>query len=603
MKCIAWFAMLSAAMLAASIDTSKPIPFDLHKKGVIFVQASIAGSAPLDFVLDSGTVRTTLDESVATRLGLDLSMKAQSSGANGMEHISVVKDQTLKFGGVEVAEPLVMVYPLDALSNRLGRRVDGIIGVQLFSKRVVEIDYPNHQLRISAPEAFTYSGRGEAVPVTYDRDLPVVAALVKPYGKDPIATHFQLDTGAAGAVVVFWKEFVQQHDLQPGVRDLTSTEATGFGGDHAAWNGRVESIQVGGITLKEPAVRLSDLRFGEPDVFGGNLGSGFYEPLRVTFDLPHDRVFFDKAALTTENTPLLSVPFEYYRGLVFIDVLVNGKVARLALDSAAGHPALDLNQATSLGLDVSVEALSSGPNADSAQPVRAAMNVTYAIGKAQVTEPATAVYSFEFLAHAIDHPFAGVLGGRLFRQYVVALDYPQRQLRLYDAASFQPPAQAKVIPLEVTESDLTVRASIISAAGQKEVEGLFSLDTGATEADVVLWKPCTASGALAAAAKDLKASHSTSFGGTRPAQSGHLAQLRLGDLVIENPNVRFTDVYASGEPSSRHCGNIGSALFERFNVIFDAPHARLVLQERATAAGDLQVQPEQISAFSSPSRK
>ncbi len=578
MKCIAWFAMLSTAALAAAADTSKPIPFELHKQGVIFVQASIAGSAPLDFVLDSGTVRTTLDESVATRLGLDLSMKAQSSGANGMEQISVVKDQTLKFGGVEVAEPLVMVYPLDSLSKRLGRRVDGIIGVQLFRKHVVEIDYANHQLRIIAPEAFNYSGRAEAVPVTYDRDLPVVAGSVKPYGKDPIATHFQLDTGAAGTVVVFWKEFVQQHDLQPGVRDLTSTEATGFGGDHPAWNGRVEAIQVGGITLKEPVVRLADQRFGEPGVFGGNLGSGFYEQRRVTFDLPHDRVFFEPAASLAENVPLLSVPFEYYRGLVFVDVLVNGKVARLVLDSAAGHPALDLNQATSLGLDVSTEALSSGPNADSAQSVRAAMNVTYGIGKTQVTEPVSAVYSFEFMARAIDHPFAGVIGGRLFRQYVVALDYPRRQLRLYDPASFQPPAQAKVIPLEVTESDLTVKASITPAAGRKEVEGLFSVDTGATEADVVLWKPCTSNGALAAATKDLKESHSTSFGGTRPAQSGHLAQFRLAGVVIENPSVRFTDVYASGEPSSPHCGNIGSGLFERFNVIFDAPHARLILE-------------------------
>ncbi len=47
----------------------------------------------------------------------------------------------------------------------------------------------------------------------------------------------------------------------------------------------------------------------------------------------------------------------------------------------------------------------------------------------------------------------------------------------------------------------------------------------------------------------------------------------MGELVIKNPSVRITDVLPS--PASRLCGNIGSDLFERFNVIFDAPSQRI----------------------------
>lgn len=75
-------------------------------------------------VLDSGTVRTTLDEAVARRLGLDLSMKAQSSGAKGMQEISVIKDRTLRFCGVDTVEPLMVSFPLDFISKRFGRRVE-----------------------------------------------------------------------------------------------------------------------------------------------------------------------------------------------------------------------------------------------------------------------------------------------------------------------------------------------------------------------------------------------------------------------------------------------------------------------------------------------
>lgn len=90
-----------------------------------FVEASIGNSAPLDMVLDSGTLRTTLNEAVATKLELDLSMKAQSSGARGMQEISVIKDQRLRFCDMEVTEPVIVAYSLDFLSKRIDRHVDG----------------------------------------------------------------------------------------------------------------------------------------------------------------------------------------------------------------------------------------------------------------------------------------------------------------------------------------------------------------------------------------------------------------------------------------------------------------------------------------------
>jgi len=246
--------------------------------------------------LDSGTIRATLDESVAKRIGLDLSMKAQSSGAAGMQEISVVKDQVLRFGGVEVTEPLMLAYPLDFLSKRLGRRVDGIIGVELFRKYVVEIDYAGRKLRLMAPETFTYAGPGEVVPVTYDRRLPLVSGTVTPYGKDPIPTRFQLDTGGSGMYADLWKDFIAKHDLLPGVRDVAVVQTTGFGGTRPQQKGRVAALQIGGIKITDPVVRLNDYQFGDAALFGGNLGSSFFKQFRVIFDLPHDRVVFEPVA-------------------------------------------------------------------------------------------------------------------------------------------------------------------------------------------------------------------------------------------------------------------------------------------------------------------
>ena len=281
------------ALILAS-PASSTFPFELAHH-VIIVKASLGDSKPLEMALDSGTVRTTIDEAIATEAGLDLSLKAQSSGVNGRQEISVVRDQTLRFAGGEVAEPMVLAYPLDFLAKRLGHRVDGIIGVEVFRKYVVEINYPKQTVRVIEPGAFAYSGAGKSIAVTYYGRLPVVAGSVTPYGRDAIPTAFQLDTGAAGTAVAFWKTFVQKNDLVSGTRELAEASATGFGGSHGAKTGRVRALQIGGITFDHPFVRLNEVDYGNPEAFGGNLGSGFFEQFRVFFDLPHDRLILEHA--------------------------------------------------------------------------------------------------------------------------------------------------------------------------------------------------------------------------------------------------------------------------------------------------------------------
>jgi len=288
-------ALISAAVLLTAADPPVTVGFELHKN-VVFVKASIGDSEPLEMALDSGGVRTTLDEAVATKLGLDLSMRAQSSGARGMQEISVLKGLTLRFAGLEVTEPLMVAYPLDFLSKALGRRVDGIIGVELFRKYVVEIDYPKHQIRILAPDNYAYAGPGEAVPVTYDRRLPIVPGSVTPFGGKPIPARFQVDTGGARSSVMLWKGFVAKHGLSAGARDVTEVPVTGFGGTTRQKQGRIQAMQVGKIAVTEPMVGLNDFQYGDPNIFDGNLGSGFLKDFKVVFDLPHDRLILERPA-------------------------------------------------------------------------------------------------------------------------------------------------------------------------------------------------------------------------------------------------------------------------------------------------------------------
>ena len=281
---------------AAAADPPRIVSLEMQGN-VAFVKASIGNSEPLDMALDTGTLYTTLDETVAIRLGLDLSMKAQSSGAKGMQEISVLKDQTLRFCGLEIKEPLMVSYPLEFVSKRVGRRVDGIVGVELLKRYVVEIDYPGRKVRVYTPETFAYAGPGEAVPVTYEsRGLPLVSGSVTPYGREPIPARFQVDSGGAAAQAMFWKSFIEQHDLAAGARGTKEVQVTVFTGTTTQKQGRVQAIQIGTIVMNDPEVGFNDFQYGDPKVFGSNLGSGFLKQFKVIFDLPHDRMILERPA-------------------------------------------------------------------------------------------------------------------------------------------------------------------------------------------------------------------------------------------------------------------------------------------------------------------
>ncbi len=283
---------------------------------------------------------------------------------------------------------------------------------------------------------------------------------------------------------------------------------------------------------------------------------------------------FSLAATAAEaGAPLAVVPFTSHSGLIFVDGLVNGKPVEFVLDSAASRAALDLEKANELGLDISREALNSGVNTARPQTVRIAMDVTYQIGGADVTEPVTVVYSQEFLSKRIQHPVKVIIGGSFLRKYVVEVNYPKSELRIHQAESFSYSGTGRVVSLEVTPSDLLVRGRILPAIGRKTVEGNFSLDTAATGGDLVLWNKGLE---LQKEATNLNPNVQTSFGGTKPTMEGTLEEFRTGDVSIPNPKVRFIEI--KDNPGAYALGNIGSGFFERFKVIFDAPHGKLILE-------------------------
>lgn len=288
-------ALLPLVLSVSAAEIPVTTGFELHKN-VVFVKASIAGSEPLDMAFDSGSGHTSLDEAVAAKLGLDLSKKALSSGAKGKQEISVIEGLKLCFAGREIAEPLTVSYPLDFLSERIGRKVDGIIGIEFLHRHVVELDYAALQLRIYDPATYEYKGSGEVLPLTFSGRMPIVTAALTTYGGTPVPARLMVDSGGARASAMLWKSFDDQHGLLANAHNVTVVPITGFGGTTQQKIGRIQAMRVGGITIENPEVALIDYMLGNAHTYDGTLGSGFLKQFNVIFDLPHNRLILERPA-------------------------------------------------------------------------------------------------------------------------------------------------------------------------------------------------------------------------------------------------------------------------------------------------------------------
>ncbi len=161
---------------------------------------------------------------------------------------------------------------------------------------------------------------------------------------------------------------------------------------------------------------------------------------------------------------------------------------------------------------------------------------------------------------------------------MLEFDYAGQEVRACRPETYVPPANARALRVEEAGGQFTVRGKILPAPGAPPVEGTFALDTGATGVDAVLWKPCAERSEIAAAARVTRTVESTSFGGDRKARMARLGGLVVGDARIQDAEVRLSDAYVSGDVPSSLCGNLGSGFFQRFQAVFDIPHARLWLR-------------------------
>jgi hypothetical protein len=282
------------------------IPIEVDGGNYVFIKASVNGSAPLTFILDSGAGSgLVLYFKAAQALGLKLQGKGKGGGAGeGTFDTTSIKGVSLNFPGVEMGNQTFVVFPPTRSSSAFDRVVDGVIGSTLFSRYVVEVDYQSRVVNLYEPKAYQYIGSGESIPLRILSNLPFVRMKIPLAGRKPLEGDFIVDLGAGRFTAILNTPLVESNSLLTAAqKTIKEPGAEGVGGDVKLLVGRLPRLQLGRFSLTDPVVHFAQDRkgaFGSSE-FSGVVGGELLHRFKVIFDYAHKRMILEPNARLAES--------------------------------------------------------------------------------------------------------------------------------------------------------------------------------------------------------------------------------------------------------------------------------------------------------------
>ena len=279
----------------ARLDSPLPVrlPFREHK-GWIVVQASINGSPPMDFVVDTGASMITLLTSAKTdALKLDMSGLRRIAG-EGVATVTAAVQPGLDidFGPVALLDQTVLAIPLDRVLCDKGIEAppfSGVIGHELFSRYVVEVDHARGEIVLHDPETYDYRGDGLVVPADISGRQPFVQAQVQGPDGARYDARLHVDSGAG----IDLSLFPQAHEAIKVPAGGKETTACFVGGLARYQSGTSVQLALAGA----PAVQTpASYSIGDEVIDTGQhgrLGARFLSRYDVVYDYRRGRIILE----------------------------------------------------------------------------------------------------------------------------------------------------------------------------------------------------------------------------------------------------------------------------------------------------------------------
>jgi hypothetical protein len=183
------------------------------------------------------------------------------------------------------------------LRNYLGTDVHGILGYELFSRFIIEIDYDKKMLTLSLPQRFKKHRRFQAIPIKIEDTKPYVTTSVVLSDGTQITAKLLVDSGASHGLML---EPTSDPRIKVPDSSVSSVIGRGLGGEITGKVGRIQSLKLGTYEIKKVIANFPDpnsyfdsLKLGATRR-NGAIGGEVLSRFTVIFNFPKEEIYIRK---------------------------------------------------------------------------------------------------------------------------------------------------------------------------------------------------------------------------------------------------------------------------------------------------------------------
>lgn len=276
------------------------IPFEKYSN-LIIIPVTINDFVTLKFVLDTGVETPILTEKLyADLLNFNYLREIVIDGPGIVDSVEALVANEIVLtlpGGVVGKNMNMLVLKEDylELSNNIGENVHGIIGYDVFSRFVVEINYDDEILTLHDPQAYKKSRKSTELPIEIIKSKPYLNVSFSDQNQKK-NLNVMVDTGASHAALL---DYSNLDGLQIPEKRMETRLGRGIAGEIPGYVCRMDSVFIDDFFFNDVLVSApfegayynSIKRGSKVGTFGGEMLLRF----NVTFDYFSKKMYLEKS--------------------------------------------------------------------------------------------------------------------------------------------------------------------------------------------------------------------------------------------------------------------------------------------------------------------
>jgi hypothetical protein len=265
-------------MQTAPSQPPSKLPFRLHWGYLAVVEGSIADIHGLNFLVDTGSYPSVVDQKIARSLGLTGQTARVTLSGKSVPTQRVVLPSLL-VGPIRAEALPAVAQDLSFFQKAIGFRIDAIVGLDVLRKSSFTINYRTNEIIFGPVESLPFSAR-------FETDTPVVTIRMQSLDQQ---LRLVVDTGGPDLML-----FQSRLRAFPVLQRLGIEKVSDVSGSFHRRRVLVPDVHLGKEKIGSQIAFILDDRKDDGDNFDGVLGIRGAKFCKIAFDFEHHTISWDR---------------------------------------------------------------------------------------------------------------------------------------------------------------------------------------------------------------------------------------------------------------------------------------------------------------------